>query len=220
MSNNSPKTRIFIFLAAGIFTAAGAFYVLSKTSSSGFTPGNGHGCLQTGRYILRDVYLDSMLYVNGNETQRLARYNVTQLFTNGQTITLDFSGSLNRRINNGEVTINYPGGFGITYNAEELSRELNECHRGLYVKNGKLMRNGQVQTDTLKNGNHITIRNRQIADFEGRYSYSNDSLTFNYTPAAEWQWKMPFDTLNPSGKAFVNYRGGNKVFRFVWVRQK
>lgn len=82
------------------------------------------------------------------------------------------------------------------------------------------MRNGQVQTDTLKNGNHITIRNRLIGDFEGRYTYSNDTLTNNYTPSAGWQWKMPFDTLNPSGKAFVNYRGGNKVFRFVWVRQK
>ncbi|MCA6364890.1 MAG: hypothetical protein IM638_17800 [Bacteroidetes bacterium] len=219
MTANATRTKLLIFLSAGIFAALGVFFVLSGTGvfSKNLTNDN---CLQTGRYVLRSVYLDSMLYVNGSETKRLARLDVTSMFTGGKTITLDFTGSISRRINNGTAKVSYPGVYEILYNAEELTRELSECHHGLTLSNGKLMRNGKVETDTVQNANRITIRNRAVSDFEGTYKYSHDTLNYSYTPSAEWQWKNPFDTLNPANSAFVNYRGGNKVFRFVWIRQQ
>jgi hypothetical protein len=221
MSNPKNK-RLALF--AGILIAL-VILVTSVNLIYNFLSGsNGQnrekGCLETGRYLLREVYLDSMLYVNGNEQQRLARYDVTRLFTGGQTITMDFSGDIGRNIYQGEARINYPNGYGIHYKVSSITSNRSECHGGMVLGEGKTMKNGTVLSDTVRNANHISTRNRLVTDFEGTYRHSSDTLRYNYTPSAEWQWEKPFDTLNPSAKAFVNYRGGNKVFRFVWVKVK
>jgi hypothetical protein len=219
MSNPKNK-RLALFagiiIAFVIVLTAGYMIFNLLLGSKGKNSQN--GCLVTGRYILREVYLDSMLYLNGNEQERLARYDVTRIFTGGQTISMDFSGEISLNIYNGEARINYPNGYGLHYKVSSITRNRSKCHDGMVLSEGKTMQNGTVLSDTVRNANHISTRNRLISDFEGTYRFNQDTLRFNYTPSAEWQWKKPFDTLNPSAKAFVNYRGGNKVFRFVWVR--
>lgn len=219
-TSSSITSKLIIILVAAVFTGAIAFFIFQRLLFSGEAPAPAGGCFSMGQYRLENVYLDSMLYVNGNETKQLTRYDVTKLFTGGSTVTMELTGRIGRKIYDAEATIIYPNGYGIRYQLADVTRELSECHRGVYLSNGKTMLNGKMLIDTLKNENHITIRNRMISDFEGKYTYSNDTLKNSYTPSSDWQWKQPFDSLNPSAKQFIEYNGGNKVFRFIWVRKK
>jgi hypothetical protein len=221
MSNpKNKRLHLFAGIIIGMVILVTAGYLLFNLLLGNKGENSQKDCLETGRYILREVYLDSMLYLNGNEQERLARYDVTRLFTGGQTISMDFSGEISLNIYNGEARINYPNGYGLHYKVSSITSNRSKCHGGMVLSEGKTMQNGTVLSDTVRNANHISTRNRLISDFEGTYRLNHDTLRCNYTPSADWQWKMPFDTLNPFAKAFVNYRGGNKVFRFVWVKVK
>jgi hypothetical protein len=163
-----------------------------------------------------------MLYVNGTETQLLQRLEVTDKFTGNTPTTLEFTGDISRKIYKGQVRIQYGDtGYGVLFKVDEGSCELSECIQTMVLNEGETLQNGHVQPDTLLNGNQISVRNEKNQDHEGTYRLRNDTLYHSYTPAG-WQWQQEgklFHPHNPISRQFVNYRNGNKVFRFVWVKQ-
>ncbi len=208
------NTNITVGLIVGIVFLAIIFYM---TLSPGIKAANDKNCLQSGVWQLKKVYLDSLLYVNGEETKLLQRLDVSAIFMDSLSITLDFEADINRKINNGTAQIQYEGqDYGIALSAEGLTREYSECHKIMRLTWGTTtFRGGKVQ-DTTQNANHISISTELNKDYEGSYLLQNDTLTNSYLPS----WSAPFHPKNPANNRFINYRNGNKIFRFLWVKIK
>lgn len=192
------------------------------------------GCLSPGQWKLEKVYLDSMLYVNGAETQLLQRLDVTEMFAEVAPVTLDFEGDVGQKIYHSVVKIEYSGkNYAVQLKVNEGGQELSECIQTMTLKGGVTLQNGQERVDTSQNSNQISIQGEKNEDHAGTYTLSNDTLYHSYTPsiwsgnayaaefnAAKWKAGKLFHTHNPVGNKLANYRNGNKIFRFVWVKQK
>ncbi|MCU0352377.1 MAG: hypothetical protein MUD08_01355 [Cytophagales bacterium] len=192
------------------------------------------GCLSPGKWKLEKVYLDSMLYVNGTETQLLQRIDATEMFAEAAPVTLDFQGDVGRKIYHGTVKIEYGGkNYGVLLGVAEGGRELSECIRTMTLQEGTTLQNGQERMDTTRSGNQVSVQSDKNRDHAGTYTLRNDTLYHSYTPnvwgggsyaaefdAAKWKAGTLFHIRNPVGGKFANYRNGNKVFRFVWVKYK
>ncbi|MGL5892659.1 MAG: hypothetical protein ACRC3B_22390, partial [Bacteroidia bacterium] len=132
--------------------------IISVKSLTGDTAKDNNGCLRTGRYTLKQVFLDSMLFVNGAETQRLARFDITEQFIRDKPVTLVFQGEIGRSIYEGKGTISFKDSdYGIAYKVESSGRVLSECHEYFRLVGGITTSNGIIISDTVQNENQIRI---------------------------------------------------------------
>jgi hypothetical protein len=220
ISNNSYMQKKFLFM--GMLLAGLVIVGIGITSfnlSSSLPSG---GCLSSGTWSLKKVYLDSMLYVNGSEKERLLRLDVTEMFLAKSPVTLSFTGDIGREIRNGTATITYIGtGYAIRFHAEgeRLLGKREDCHKGMILSQGITLLNGTEITDTVRQGNQISIASETNHDHAGLYTLRNDTLYNNFN-LDQWKPGEPnsISKRNPVGNTFTHYRNGNKIFRFVWVK--
>jgi hypothetical protein len=181
-------------------------------------------CITSGQWQLQRAYLDSFLYINDPNRniapQLLKHIDVTEMLINKKNVLLDLNIEAKGFGMYGDAKIRYTGTpFSISYSASAPgTRTSGYCRNFIELKFGSWLNNNEKIYDTIRVENRIDISEKKTQNFEGRYSFSNDTLTCNIGYSS-YDSEKSFSNFIDLKKVLSTY-GDNKEFILKWIRKK
>jgi hypothetical protein len=212
------KGSVVIGIVIGLTFVLGMGYFLFKDDLEN----DSETCISSSKWQLKNAYLDSFLYIiKPGEVvppKLLSRIDISKDLIGEKQIQLELDIEARGFGMYGDAKITYANTpYNIRYSASATgSRHSSTCKKEIELNFGKWYKNDTELFDNTQYIHHITIKNKYSKNFEGIYSFRNDSLfsEIGYNAYDHDSTFYKYIDLENT----IKYKGGNKTLRLIWIK--